>query len=333
MFWAYDVPLSIFLKFLIDAADERLALGIDQWLVEATYDWRVNIAVGGSIALTIDEEWSQNQIDTIIELCRTAITAIRLSGDLPAREIESWPIIDDSRIFTRGHDPVPCEPVARLGEVFVSLLQNKLPKPPEGNYWFCTLYEHVQTEGYPSWEDRDLFAYYRELREYESRGVIQKIVMHMQQNGCEGMEVKLDPYKNRVLAIRRKDRSIAGEVAKSNIRYSDSYILRKLLFPQSNTVMIEPPAVLDGATVLWVTPTSPDMSYGFDWVVNENQFEPISALAICQYPGKDYFNVFACNAQWRVKGDQVYNSVDEAKIGSEQIYETAPIYWVRLRDN
>lgn len=143
-FWVYDVPSSVFLKFLIDAASDRLASGTDEWLSDAVQHWRVS-AVIPDLSHYVDDEWSQSQIDTVLELCRSATNAIRSGGDIPAREIESWPILDDQRIFTRGHDPVPCEPVARLGEAFIALLQNTLPEPPERHWWFFTLDENVHT--------------------------------------------------------------------------------------------------------------------------------------------------------------------------------------------
>lgn len=143
-FWAYDVPSSVFLKFLIDAANDRLASGTEQWLTDAVQNWRVSAAIP-DLSHYADDTWSQSQIDTVIELCRTAINAIRSGDDIPAREIESWPILEDQRIFTRGHDPVPCEPVARLGDAFITLLKNTLPEPPDRHWWFFTLDENPDT--------------------------------------------------------------------------------------------------------------------------------------------------------------------------------------------
>ena len=143
-FWAYDVPSSVFLKYLIDAANDRLALCADQWLSDSIQHWRVS-AVISDLSHYTDDEWSQSQIDTVIEMCRTATDVLRSRAEIPAAEIESWPILDDQRIFARGHDPVPCEPVARLGDAFIALLQNKLPTPPERHWWFFTLDDNVDT--------------------------------------------------------------------------------------------------------------------------------------------------------------------------------------------
>lgn len=143
-FWAYDVASSVFLKFLIDAASERVSAGADHWLVDAVHNWRIS-AVISELAHYADDEWSQSQINTVIELSQVATEKIRCGGDIPASEIEAWPILDSQRIFARGHDPVPCEPVARLGDAFIALLQNALPKPPQGQWWFFTLKANADT--------------------------------------------------------------------------------------------------------------------------------------------------------------------------------------------
>lgn len=143
-FWVYDVTSSVFLKYLIDAANERLASDADLWLREVIQQWRVSAAISDLSHYT-DDQWSQSQIDTVIEICRIATASIRSRGDIPAAEVESWPILDDQRIFARGHDPIPCEPVGRLGDAFVALLQNTLPAPPERHWWFFTLGDKVDT--------------------------------------------------------------------------------------------------------------------------------------------------------------------------------------------
>ncbi|MGI9457501.1 MAG: hypothetical protein ACR2NU_13135 [Aeoliella sp.] len=143
-FWAYDVASSVFLKFLIDAAVERSASTADAWLGEAIERWRAN-AVVPNMGFYLDDDWSQSQIDTVIELCRVSADVLRKGGDIAAIDIASWPILEDFRIFPRGHDPVPVEPVARFGDAVVALVQGNLPEPPDRHWWFFTLDEDVDT--------------------------------------------------------------------------------------------------------------------------------------------------------------------------------------------
>ena len=143
-FWVYDVPSSVFLKFLIDAACVRLTFGGDEWLNEAIQHWRVSAAIP-EMSRYANDEWTAQQIETVIKLTRGAIEAITFHGDFLAAEVESWTILDDVAICTRGHDPIAWEPIARIGNAFISLLQNAMPKPPKNHRWFYTLDETVDT--------------------------------------------------------------------------------------------------------------------------------------------------------------------------------------------
>ena len=143
-FWAYDVASSVFLEFLIDAATQLADGDSNHWLTEAIQHWRVNAVISDS-GFHLDDDWSESQIDTVIDLCCKAVAAIRDYGDIPASEAQSWPILDDRRMFVRGHDPVPCEPVARLGDAIIALLQNTLPEPPDRHWRFFTLADDIDT--------------------------------------------------------------------------------------------------------------------------------------------------------------------------------------------
>ena len=143
-FWAYDVPGSIFLWFLIQSAEKYLAQYKGHWLSEVIPKWRVS-AVITEMAYYADDEWTAEQVDLILQLCDDAISTIRQHGDFAASDVEAWPVLDDQRIFTRGHDPIPTEPIARLGDAFTLLLRGQLPKPPTQHLWFYTLDGNTDT--------------------------------------------------------------------------------------------------------------------------------------------------------------------------------------------
>ena len=63
-FWAYDVALGVFLKRLIDAAEEYHATEAGSWLSEAISWWRV-VACVSDYGLTLDSTWSAEQVATI----------------------------------------------------------------------------------------------------------------------------------------------------------------------------------------------------------------------------------------------------------------------------
>jgi hypothetical protein len=121
-----------------------LAANPEPWLQETVHHWRV-AAVVTELAHYADDDWSPSQVDAVIELSRNATDAIRRHGDFAADDVQSWPILDNQRILVRGHDPIPAESVARLGDAFASLLQGQLPPPPNHKLWFYSLGDHVDT--------------------------------------------------------------------------------------------------------------------------------------------------------------------------------------------
>lgn len=141
-FWAYEVASSVFLKFLIDAAVSRPTLNSENWLAESIQHWRVN-AVFSDFGLYLNDDWSPEQVDIVIELCRNAMAMIRTHREISGLEIESWQILDDQCIFLRGHDVIPCEPVARLGDAIIALLNGTLPQLPAHHWWFYSLDENA----------------------------------------------------------------------------------------------------------------------------------------------------------------------------------------------
>ena len=143
-FWAFDVASSVLLKFLIDAAQEPAMTEEGEWLQAVVEHWRVN-AVIPDLGVYLDDNWTSSQVATVIKLLRSAAQSLRMQTSLPAGEIESWPFDDDQCLFTRGIDPVPCEPIACLAEAIIALLEDTLPAPPRGHAWFYTLDDEVQT--------------------------------------------------------------------------------------------------------------------------------------------------------------------------------------------
>ena len=143
-FWAFDVVSSVFLKYLIDAANEHLAQGGDEWLTDAISHWRFN-AECSDCGLYLDSDWTSAQTETVIALCRTAVQKIRDTGDISESVVASWLTQDKLDISTRGVDPVPCESVARFGNAIADLLNNTLPDPPDGHWWFFTHDDELKT--------------------------------------------------------------------------------------------------------------------------------------------------------------------------------------------
>ncbi|QDU47066.1 hypothetical protein Mal52_55940 [Symmachiella dynata] len=143
-FWASDVAASVFLKFLIEVANEHILQNQDEWLNDDIAHWRFNAGVS-DCGLHLNNEWKPSQTEVVIVLCRNAVKRIRENGDIPASEVATWRLFNDLEVCTRGFDPIPCEPVARLGDAVADLLNNTLPVAPHGHWWFYTLDNEVKT--------------------------------------------------------------------------------------------------------------------------------------------------------------------------------------------
>jgi hypothetical protein len=133
-FWAYDVALGVFLKHLIEVAEEESLKSEEEWLADAVKWWRV-VACENSYGLAVSEDWSASQIAAFVRLAREACTRIGRHESFTATEIEAWPILNGGGIFARGANEVLSRPIVELGEAIVALLEGQLPTAPAGKRW------------------------------------------------------------------------------------------------------------------------------------------------------------------------------------------------------
>jgi hypothetical protein len=133
-FWAYDVAAGVFLKHLIDEAEASDHAG-EPWLSEAVSEWRVQAAIT-EFGLTLKEQWSSAQRQTFITLAERACKKLATRQSIPAKEIASWPLVNELRIFPRSTTEVLTAPIIELGHAIVELVSGKLPRPPKGEAWF-----------------------------------------------------------------------------------------------------------------------------------------------------------------------------------------------------
>ncbi|MBU1412040.1 ADP-ribosylglycohydrolase family protein, partial [Myxococcota bacterium] len=92
--------------------------------------------------------------------------------------------------------------------------------------------------------------------------------------------------------------------------------------------MKDRPTELDGAALLYFTVTTDGGDFGVAHDLDADQDIPIVSLAICRYSDSpEQVYLFACDANWTVRGDLLYDSVEEAKSDAERYYETGPLTW------
>ncbi len=86
--------------------------------------------------------------------------------------------------------------------------------------------------------------------------------------------------------------------------------------------MLSIPAEIDGARVILYAAKSYPLNFGD--ILHENGYRtPIEILVIAQYEDGVDFYVFACDENWRVWGDTVHETLEEAKALVRDFYNEA----------
>ena len=134
-FWVYDVVASVLLKFLIDAANDQLKLSKNVWLKETIEQWKVN-AIFSDFGFYLDENWTEEQLEQIKEIISKACKTLVQKDKLSKKEIAEWTILDEQGIDLRDEKEILTESIVKLAKAINELLEETLPKAPEGHWWF-----------------------------------------------------------------------------------------------------------------------------------------------------------------------------------------------------
>lgn len=95
-FWAYDIVLGVFVKYLIDEI-EATGQAHTPFLAEAIPVWR--LAVLYDSALTLKESWTPLQRQNVIEFAEQACARLATRESISTEEIVSWPFAGEEHIF------------------------------------------------------------------------------------------------------------------------------------------------------------------------------------------------------------------------------------------
>jgi hypothetical protein len=101
-FWAYDVSVGVFLKYLVDEVEAGGGAS-EPWLSDAVSHWRVEAAIT-EFGLTLEENWSTAQKQAFINFAEGACKRLATRESIPAEEIASWQLVDDLHIFPRSKE-------------------------------------------------------------------------------------------------------------------------------------------------------------------------------------------------------------------------------------
>jgi hypothetical protein len=134
-FWAYDIVLGVFLKYLIDVV-EATGQAQTPFLADAVSSWR--LAPIYDFGVSLEESWSPLQRQNIINFAEEACARLATRELISTEEIASWTFTGDERVFHRGLEEVRTAPVIERGQAIIALLRGELREPPRGEAWFFT---------------------------------------------------------------------------------------------------------------------------------------------------------------------------------------------------
>ncbi|MBY0455951.1 MAG: hypothetical protein K2V38_01290 [Gemmataceae bacterium] len=90
---------------------------------------------------------------------------------------------------------------------------------------------------------------------------------------------------------------------------------------------MQPPATLDGATVLWWA-WAGDVPFGeLPGATGDDRW--VFGFAVCRYPGGELYR-FTCNKHWQVVQDMDHDSEDGAKDDIPGQYDASRVVWHRF---
>lgn len=132
-FWAYDVPMGVFLRFLILRA--RKVDPVPNWLEHEIGIWEMVIDVN-EYGLNFDPNstWTSSRHEQILQLVQATCGEIGEHESFSADEMCSW----EHPVDPRSHEYLPSKPVLDFGIAVRELLQESLPTPPKGTLWFLS---------------------------------------------------------------------------------------------------------------------------------------------------------------------------------------------------
>ena len=133
--WAYDVYVSVLLKFVLDSAVDQIKSNESNWLKESIENWKVN-AVVSDFGVYLNENLTTKQLLEVKTIINQACLKLSTKTILLKEEIERWSIIDHQGIDLREEKKIQTKYIIELGEAFRDLLEGTLAQTPEGCFWY-----------------------------------------------------------------------------------------------------------------------------------------------------------------------------------------------------
>jgi hypothetical protein len=140
----FDVLHDIFVKYLIDAAEEfdggeKPAHAHSAWLAAEVESWRVCAAIC-DMSVSFDDGWSEDQRGLVSGLAERACAELTQRFFISAAEMRRWNVLEGVvGIEPRGEQDVPAASVVEVGRAVITLLRGgKIEPPAEGDWFYST---------------------------------------------------------------------------------------------------------------------------------------------------------------------------------------------------
>jgi hypothetical protein len=121
---------------------------LPDWLRSVAAELRVHATVGADLHLALDQlstspapisSYRQQYIELLTDVLNEAATRLRGLKTITAAEAATWQALPGRAVIWRGATELPTQPIAKLAEAIIALIDGTLPKPPEHTWW---LYGH-----------------------------------------------------------------------------------------------------------------------------------------------------------------------------------------------
>lgn len=134
-FWAFDAALAVWLGAFIDEA-ARLGLEREGGWEERLQDWRW-VGTVGDIGIDLDELDTTRDMARFLQVAAAASRGLRALGTLPGQETVTRVLVDHpTRAARYGRvQSIDAEPIARLGDAMINLIDGTLPAAPARTWW------------------------------------------------------------------------------------------------------------------------------------------------------------------------------------------------------
>src|SRR5579862_3408745 len=131
--WAFDASLAVWLAWFVlewERRDRKHMASLESFVAQARL-----VATIGDYGLDLDALLGPLAIEPFTAIARDVTQQIRVGGPISAASVAAIHLLDGMAPIRRGPELLDPEPIARVGDAIVGLLDGSLVRPPSGTWW------------------------------------------------------------------------------------------------------------------------------------------------------------------------------------------------------